>query len=102
MKDVDEKFDFTPRVRKEISDIQWFPLNVKVEDSNAFVWLVGSVLPPLRDWIRNYKRSQNAANKKVAKKVKENTHKKQRGIIIEIDTKMVLDSMFPILQASRC
>mmetsp|Transcript_14732 Transcript_14732/g.16681 ORF Transcript_14732/g.16681 Transcript_14732/m.16681 type:complete len:290 (-) Transcript_14732:1215-2084(-) len=100
VQDVDEKFEFTPRVRKEISGIQWFPVDIKMDGNDSFVWLVGSVLPPLRDWIRNYKRSQSSSNKKVRKKKKDNKHRQTGGIVIEIDTQMVLNSMMPILRAT--
>ena len=61
--DVDPSFDFQPRVRKEISNVKFFPL----DQLPAKQWGVGQFVPKIKRWVKQYK-------------------KKRKGLPIEDDT----------------
>ncbi|CAJ1959489.1 unnamed protein product [Cylindrotheca closterium] len=52
---VPDDFDFAPVARKEVSDIQWFPISLQKDDTTGFPKKTFAVLPfmgRLKSWIR--------------------------------------------------
>lgn len=61
--DVSEKVDFKPNVRKEISEIKWFPIdklprNYNDKGVSTKFWQVGIFSVQLRAWIKQRKRDK--------------------------------------------
>ena len=52
--DVDPSFDFQPRVRKEISNVKFFPL----DQLPAKQWGVGQFVPKIKRWVKQYKKKR--------------------------------------------
>jgi len=52
--DVDVAFDFQPRVRKEISNVKFFPL----DQLPAKQWGVGQFVPKIKRWVKQYKKKR--------------------------------------------
>ena len=52
--DVDPAFDFQPRVRKEISNVKFFPL----DQLPAKQWGVGQFVPKIKRWVKQYKKKR--------------------------------------------
>lgn len=60
---VPEDFHFEPRARKEISKIQFFDLNEALPNEK---FNFNKYKPELKQWIKNYKRSQKNKPKKIS------------------------------------